>query len=159
MGYRVCGYSAGAALPEVWEFSILGAKCERPYEIQPASQFGIRWAGEIETLDRLILGASSRLTDALIAHGMPAEEASNFYLKFVQTAGDGLTLPAMPIQDAIDVARFLVETASRVARYGMRPETIGGPIELAAITKHEKFKWVARKHYYSAEYNRETDHE
>ena len=40
----------------------------------------------------------------------------------------------------------------------MRPETIGGPIELAAITKHEGFKWVARKHYYGEELNRETDH-
>jgi hypothetical protein len=26
------------------------------------------------------------------------------------------------------------------------------------ITKHEGFKWVARKHYYPAELNRETNH-
>lgn len=40
----------------------------------------------------------------------------------------------------------------------MRPETIGGAVELAAITKHEGFKWVARKHYYTTEFNRETNH-
>ena len=44
------------------------------------------------------------------------------------------------------VARFAVETAAKYAKYGMRPETIGGAVELAAITKHEGFKWVARKH-------------
>lgn len=75
-----------------------------------------------------------------------------------QMGGQGLVIPAMPIQDAIDVVRFLVETASKFARYGLRPETVGGPTEIAVITKHEGFKWVARKHYYTAELNRETNH-
>ena len=90
---------------------------------------------------------------------MTAQEAEEIHMEVIREMGDPLTLPAMPIQDAIDVAKFLVETTSKFARYGMRPETIGGPIELAAITKHEGFKWVGRKHYYSAEFNRETDHE
>lgn len=80
------------------------------------------------------------------------------HLELINQFGAPLSLPAMPIQDAIDVARFAVETAAKYAKYGMRAETIGGPIELAAITKHEGFKWVARKHYYTAELNRETDH-
>ena len=69
-----------------------------------------------------------------------------------------MALPAMPIQDTIDVARFLVETAAKFARYGLRPETIGGPTEIAAITKHEGFKWVDRKHYYTSALNQGTDH-
>ena len=32
---------------------------------------------------------------------------------------------------------------------------LGGPIEIATITKHEGFKWITRKHYYSPEFNRE----
>jgi len=32
---------------------------------------------------------------------------------------------------------------------------IGGPIEIAAITKHEGFKWISRKHYYDKSLNRE----
>jgi hypothetical protein len=51
-----------------------------------------------------------------------------------------------------------VETSAKFARHGIRAETIGGPTELAAITKHEGFKWVSRKHYYHADLNRETDH-
>lgn len=31
--------------------------------------------------------------------------------------------------------------------------TVGGPIELAAITKHEGFKWVTRKHYFDEQLN------
>ena len=80
------------------------------------------------------------------------------HLDFVKSVGGGLVIPAMPIQDAIDVARFAVETATKFARYGLRPETVGGPTEIAVITKHEGFKWVARTHYYPAELNRETNH-
>lgn len=54
MGYRVCGYSAGADLPEIWEFFINGAQCAEPYRVQGRDEFGLRWAGETEALDRLI---------------------------------------------------------------------------------------------------------
>jgi hypothetical protein len=105
------------------------------------------------------MGTSSGITDWLIQKGfIQVQDVNAIQLELVQRFAAPLSLPAMPIQDAIDVARFCVETAAKYARYGMRPETIGGPIELAAITKHEGFKWVARKHYYTEELNRETAH-
>ena len=94
----------------------------------------------------------------LEGQGIDKDRASAMHLDFVKSVGGGLVIPAMPIQDAIDVARFAVETATKFARYGLRPETVGGPTEIAVITKHEGFKWVARKHYYPAELNRETNH-
>lgn len=158
LGYRICGYSAGAALPEIWEFLIHGANCDPPYQAQSQNDFGARWAGENEALDRLLLGGSGTLIKVLTDRGMTPQDAQAVYSELINKAGAPLALPAMPIQDAIDVARFLVETAGKFARYGLRPETIGGPTEVAAITKHEGFRWVARKHYYSAELNRETNH-
>jgi len=159
MGYRVCGYSAGAPLPEIWEFFITGGQCAEPYKVQGQDEFGLRWAGETEALDRLILGSTNWIIGWLIEKGFIQQEAaSQTHLELINRFGAPLSLPAMPIQDAIDVARFAVETAAKYARYGMRAETVGGPIELAAITKHEGFKWVARKHYYTAELNKETNH-
>ncbi len=73
-----------------------------------------------------------------------------------QQATAPLIQPAMPIQDAIDLARFLVDTSITFARFMPGAPTVGGPVELAAITKHEGFKWVSRKHYWNIEYNRET---
>ncbi len=32
-------------------------------------------------------------------------------------------------------------------------ETVGGPIDVAVITKGDGFVWVKRKHYFSPEYN------
>jgi hypothetical protein len=34
-----------------------------------------------------------------------------------------------------------------------RAKTVGGPIEIAAITKHEGFKWIERRHFYPPELN------
>lgn len=158
MGYRVCGYSPDAALAEAWEFRIIGADCDEPQLVQGQPEFGVRWAGENETLDRLLFGATGAIRTLLMEKGFSEEAADAFYGELIQRFGASLVIPSMPIQDAIEVARFAVETAGKFARYGMRPETIGGPTEVAAITKHEGFKWVARKHYYSADLNQETDH-
>ncbi len=160
MGYRICGYSANAPLAEVWEFVIVGAVCADPYKIQDADEFGLRWAGENEALDRLHYGTTIGIKKWLVDRGLaqPGDIETHFS-DFINHFGITLALPAMPIQDAIDVARFAVETAAKYAKYGLRHETIGGPIDIAAITKHENFRWVARKHYYTAEFNPETEHD
>jgi hypothetical protein len=63
-------------------------------------------------------------------------------------------LPAAPIQDAIDLARFMVETTAGFVRFSITyKKTVGGPVEIAAITKYEGFKWVQRKHFFSSEFN------
>jgi hypothetical protein len=52
----------------------------------------------------------------------------------------------MPIQDAVDLARFLVETTIGFVRFAVfMPKSVGGAVEIAAITKHEGFRWVQRK--------------
>ena len=64
-------------------------------------------------------------------------------------------LPVAPIQDAINLARFMVETTTGFIQFSItRPKTVGGPIEIAATTKHESFKWVQRKHFFSSDFNK-----
>jgi hypothetical protein len=154
MGYRVCGYSAQSSSSEVWEFMIIDKVCPEPYQIQGQLDYGLRWAGENDALDRLVMGASGGLKGFLTEKSMATEQnVDDVYLEIVNRLGVNWVIPAMPIQDAIDVARFAVETSAKFARYGIRAETIGGPTELAAITKHEGFKWVSRKHYCHADLN------
>ncbi len=90
MGYRVCGYSAGTSLAEVWEFLILGADCEGPRLIQNQQDFGMRWAGENEALDRLLLGTSSQIKPFLIEKGFQPQVAEEAYLELVRQIGAGL---------------------------------------------------------------------
>lgn len=68
-----------------------------------------------------------------------------------------LTVPmiisAMPIQDAIDLADFLVTLTKMFSRFSPGAPSVGGPTEIAAITKHEGFKWIKRKHYFDQKLN------
>lgn len=63
----------------------------------------------------------------------------------------------MPIQDAIDLSEFLVHTTAMFTRFKRGAATVGGPVESAAITKHEGFRWVRRKHYFDQTLNPRID--
>jgi hypothetical protein len=67
-----------------------------------------------------------------------------------------LVMPAMPLQDAIELAEFMVDLTIKWVRFAPGPPTVAGPIEIAAISKHEGFRWIRRKHYYSMEFNPEV---
>jgi len=102
-------------------------------------------AGENEALDRLHFGVTTGMKQWLVNSGLAQQaDVDQLFSTFINQFGLSLVVPAMPIQDAIDVARFAVETAAGYAKYGLRHETIGGPIDIAAITKHEGFKWVTK---------------
>ncbi len=81
--------------------------------------------------------------------------------KFQQISREKLPIPfiigAMPIQDAIDLAAFLVGTTINFSKFSPGASTVGGPIDIAVITKHEGFKWIKRKYYYNRDINPENN--
>jgi hypothetical protein len=64
-----------------------------------------------------------------------------------ETCGRDLVTPGMPLQDAIDLAKFLVETAILYDTFTRRNGIVrvGGPVDLAVITRHQGFRWIQRK--------------
>jgi hypothetical protein len=150
--FRLCGYSAGRPLAEVWEVSMAGRDCPPPRQIMEETAFGVLWDGQYEALNRLILGLGFDIGDALVKHGMPADDAGRLQEELIRDLYATLALPAMPIQDAIDLARFLVETTIGFVRFAVfLPKSVGGAVDIAAITKHEGFRWVQRKGFHPAE--------
>jgi len=59
----------------------------------------------------------------------------------------------MPIQDAIDLVEYLIEVTVGFVRFAPGNATVAKPIDVAAITPHEGFKWVRRKHYFNSDLN------
>lgn len=144
--FRLCGYSAGRPLAEVWEVNLMGANCPSPSCIQHEQEFGLRWDGEYEALDRLVFGLGTRFNESAVRHGLATEEAAALREKLVPDLYELLFIEAMPMQDAIDLARYLVDTTIGFVKYSVsRPKTVGGPIEIASISKHEGFQWVQRR--------------
>jgi hypothetical protein len=143
---RVCGYSAGRSLPEIWEVNMMGESCPPPSCIQSEQEFGLRWDGEYEALDRLVFGLGTRFNEFAVKHGMNNDEAAKLRESIVPELYELLFIEAMPMQDAIDLARYLVETTIGFVKFSVsRPKVVGGPIEIAAISKHEGFQWIQRR--------------
>lgn len=142
---RVCGYSAGRPLAEAWEVNITGRACPPPRCVMGENGFGVLWDGQYEALNRLILGTGFEIGAALARHGVPADQVPALQANLVGDLYATLSVPAMPIQDAIDLARFLVETTIGFVRFAVfLPKSVGGTVQIAAITKHEGFRWVQR---------------
>lgn len=159
MGYRVCGYGSHDRLPQGWEIFVTNEPDIPPTRFYPGEDhFGPRWAGDGEALNRLVLGFSEQVIAAMVEGGLAAEFVGDVRQQFLDKAYRDMFLPAMPIQDAIELARFLAETAAKFQHFSLLAETIGGPIEIATITKHEGFKWVSRKHYFPLSLNAGVQH-
>ncbi|MFB9262282.1 hypothetical protein ACFFWD_03720 [Bradyrhizobium erythrophlei] len=153
LAYKVCGYSAGAALPELWDVRIVDGTCGPPSLLRDQADCGTNWDGELDALSRLLLGVGVKFRELLIEEGVPEEEANEAVQKVQNKLGAPVVLAAMPVQDAIELAKFMVQTTIGFMRFNLGAETVGGPIEIAAITKHEGFKWISRKLFYDMELN------
>ena len=66
---------------------------------------------------------------------------------------------SMSVQDAINLAEYLVDMTKKYYAFLPEADIVAGDTDIATVTKHEGFKWIRRKHYYSPHLNRrETDH-
>lgn len=156
LGFIVAGYSTDSNMAEEYRIDIVDGECAEPKLLRQKENSGITWSGEGEAISRLILGFGSQLPRILQEElNVPGEQISPVMDIIQRNLMAPLVVPAMPLQDAIDLARFLAETTLGFSRYTPGAQTVGGLIEIAAISKHEGFKWVSRKHYFSAESNPE----
>lgn len=166
MGILLGGFSTTGDLGESWSVEIKGGKAVPPKQLRNPDQPAISWGGAAEVLQRIILGFSPAIFQVLAdVSGGPGQKqvtaqqvSSQLGQLLVAKLQAPLVFAPMPIQDAIDLARFLVHAAIMYSRFSPGAPIIGGPIEIAAITRHEGFKWVNRKHYYDDSLNKEPIH-
>lgn len=157
LGFMVAGYSAGAQLAEEYLVDLQGDNCTPPVLARSSDECGLSANGQPEAISRLIFGVDPHLPAVLHeALGIPTDQVALASRLIQERVQYSILQDAMPIQDAIDLAAFLVDLTIKTSRFSPGPSTVGGPVEVAAITKHEGFKWVQRKHYYDEKLNRRT---
>lgn len=155
MGLMIAGFSGGAPHSELWAVEIDSkGVCPAPKLIFGEHEAGKSvWAGQPEALTRLVRGYSSQVVAGLRAAGVSDADVE----RFVSTLPvEPLVQPAMPLQDAIDLVKYLVDVTVGFVRFVPGAPTVAEPTDVAAVTRHEGFRWVRRKHYYSAELNPTT---
>jgi hypothetical protein len=59
----------------------------------------------------------------------------------------------LPKDELAAMAESLVNLTSFKRRVSMEPETVGGPIDVAVISKGDGLIWIKRKHYFAADAN------
>ena len=59
----------------------------------------------------------------------------------------------MSKKELADIAYALVELTSHKRRFSTDEQTVGGPIDVAILTKSEGLVWIRRKHYFGPETN------
>lgn len=62
-------------------------------------------------------------------------------------------ISSLPVSDLAALAKSLVELQSLKERVTRESESVGGPIDVAVISKHDGFVWMERKHYFRPELN------
>ncbi|PZU11506.1 MAG: hypothetical protein DI605_00470 [Sphingomonas sp.] len=63
------------------------------------------------------------------------------------------TISLMPKQELIELAEALVSITAVERKATRDAGTVGGPIDVALITRAEGFVWIKRKHHFKAELN------
>ena len=146
--FWIGGYSSGARHGEIWKVEIDNGQPLPPYQSHDPNrgEYTILWGGQIQAICRLLLGC-----DPQLAQFIPQPDLLKAQTPLVDSF--------MPIQDAINLADFLVDMTKRYVAFMPGADTVGGDTDIATVTRHEGFKWVRRKHYYSQHLNRgATDH-
>lgn len=156
LGFIVAGYSARAPMADEFQIDIQNGACSGPRKLREQAESGLTWAGEPDALNRVIMGVGSGIAEILRRDFKIPEDQ---LVSAEQTIQKGLQIPvvfpAMPLQDAIDLAEFMVDMTIKFSRFRPGAPTVGGPIEIAAISKHEGFRWIKRKYYFNRDLNPE----
>jgi hypothetical protein len=154
LGFIVAGFSADDQMAEEFQIDIQNGECVGPRRLRKQQDSGATWAGEVDALNRLIVGFPANFFTLLQNQlKVSAPELSAAVTAVQQQTMIPFVLPAMPLQDAIDLAKFFVDVTVKFSHHKVGPPTVGGPIELAAISRHEGFRWVHRKYYFEHKFN------
>ncbi len=106
-------------------------------------QFGLWAGGDSDVVDRLAHGVSLKVLEQIHTVFKIDQELEEFFRNCFSFAAP-LVSPAMPLKDAIGLAEFLIKTAIDHKLFVYDDKTIGGPINIAALTKYEGFNWIKR---------------
>ena len=150
IGFMVAGYSAGERKAEAYSVTVDEQGACAVTQDLGRDEYAILARGQPEAVLRLVGGYSPRIFHGMVAAGVAADDAKRF-LEGIPM--EQLVQAYMPIQDGIDLVRFLAEVTEGFVRFVPGAPTVHEPIDLAAITYYEGFRWVQRKHYYPRELN------
>lgn len=143
MVFVVGGFDDGQPYGTILEFYIPS----RPIPVvkHAPGAFGMNWGGQRETVDRIVQGYDGALP-AIAQQELGLTDAQRDQL--VAALGRlqmSLPLQAMALQDCVDLAIFFIRTTIAAQRLMVTVRGVGGPIDVATVTRQNGLSFVQRK--------------
>ena len=148
MTFVVGGYDPDAAYGKVFLFDI-------PQHPTPESQnsgdkeFGMTWGGQLEIASRIIHGFDPTLPSIIKRILNLSDEQIE---SLINELRKNLTFPipynVLPLQDCVDSAIFLIRATMVAQRLAIGVRGVGGPIDVAVVTRTEGLKYIQQKAIY-----------
>jgi hypothetical protein len=149
----ITGYdenSEGKKIPRVARVDIPGKVTDNA---ETENQFvGIRWSGQSELLNRVILGYDYRLFQIPELKTILKTNSEQNFRNILSNLEYNISWQTIALQDSIDLAELLIKTTAAFQRFSdgimMVPAEIpgvGGPIDIAVIDPEQGFGWFQKK--------------
>ena len=111
-----------------------------------AGKFGISWGGQRNIVDRIIHGYDPQLLPALQQFfSLPDEQVEAFRMRLASQIEYRTPYDVLALQDCVDLAAFLIRATITAQSVSTDLRGVGGPIDVATITRTDGFRWVQRK--------------
>jgi len=145
MTFIVGGYDEGAAYGRVFLFSI--PEGSEPVEQNPGDRnFGMTWGGQLQIASRLIHGYDPNLLPILKqAFDLSDRELNALVETLRQNLEFSIPYRILPLQDCVDLATLMIRTTINAQNLSAGYRGVGGPIDVAAITRTDGLRYVQRK--------------
>ncbi len=147
--FWVGGYGSQGVNGEIWETSIQDLN-PRIKLMMPGEEGYVIWGGQKEPISRLIHGMSPTVHNFMVNKEISNQDIGDL----LNTTTASMVDVSMPVQDAIDLSKFLVYITKMYFYFNPGADVVGGDVDIAVVTRHENFKWVQRKHFYPEHLNR-----
>ncbi|MGX1168825.1 MULTISPECIES: hypothetical protein [Bradyrhizobium] len=158
LDFWIGGYSSDSDTHELFKVGIVNGAATVECLCRDG-QSDLFWGGQPSAINRLVMGYDNTLVESLRKVGVSDADLPGLMDFISSETVAPLMHPGMPVQDAIELCSFLVETTKGFVRFLPGADTVGGEVDIAVVTRHERFKWIKRKHYYPQNLNKlETDH-
>ena len=145
MVFLVGGYDDSAPYGRLFEFSV--PTIPVPKEQHPGSdQFGMVWGGQREFTDRIVTGFDGQLPRiAQEILGLSDDQRDRLGVELKGRLQANIPFAFLPLQDSVDLSLLLIRTTITVQNWVMGVRGVGGPIDVATITRTDGFKPVQQK--------------
>lgn len=145
MTFIVGGFGPGAAYGRVFLFSI--PRNPQPVEQNPGEHnFGMTWGGQLQIATRIIHGYDPALPPTLAqAMGVSEDQLRQALTSLRQQLEFRIPYDVLPLQDCVNLAIFLIRATISAQALAVGVRGVGGPIDVAIITRTEGLKYVQQK--------------